>query len=452
MKPTPVIAVFDVGKTNKKLFLFDEEYNIVFERTARFSEITDEDGYPCENLQSLTRSVREILSEVGKMQQFEIKAVNFSTYGASFVYIDKNGKAVLPLYSYLKPYPEDLLKQFYNNYGGTEKFSVETSSPALGSLNSGLQLYRIKYQKPEIFKKIAYALHLPQYLSYLLTGQAFSDLTSIGCHTGLWDFERNHYHEWVIKEGILGVLAPTYPAEAVLPSVLPATKFKVGIGLHDSSASLIPYLVSFREPFILLSTGTWAISLNPFDESPLTEEELQNDCLFYIQYRDKNVKASRLFSGHDYEQQVNRIAAHFGTDSIKYRDIPYQFKKIKINGRLPDFQSKHVKPFNTVKLDSFSDDEEAYYALVINLVQKQRIATGRVLQNGSIKRIFVDGGFSKNNVFMNLMAMAFPDMEVYAASMAQATALGTALAIHKSWNRKSIPNNLIGLKYYSLDN
>jgi len=26
MKPTPVIAIFDVGKTNKKLFLFDEPF------------------------------------------------------------------------------------------------------------------------------------------------------------------------------------------------------------------------------------------------------------------------------------------------------------------------------------------------------------------------------------------------------------------------------------------
>ena len=37
----------------------------------------------------------------------------------------------------------------------------------------------------------------------------------------------------------------------------------VGAGLHDSSAALIPYLSAFREPFILLSPGTWCISLNP---------------------------------------------------------------------------------------------------------------------------------------------------------------------------------------------
>jgi glycerol kinase len=46
MKRIPVIAVFDVGKTNKKLFLFDQDYKIVYEKSARFTEIVDEDGFP----------------------------------------------------------------------------------------------------------------------------------------------------------------------------------------------------------------------------------------------------------------------------------------------------------------------------------------------------------------------------------------------------------------------
>jgi hypothetical protein len=40
-------------------------------------------------------------------------------------------------------------------------------------------------------------------------------------------------------------------------------------------------------------------------------------------------------------------------------------------------------------------------------------------------------------------------MEVFAASMAQATALGAALVIHSEWNSKPIPTDLIELRYYS---
>jgi sugar (pentulose or hexulose) kinase len=448
MKPIPVIAVFDVGKTNKKLFLFDEDYNIVFERSARFNETVDEDGFPCENLESLKVSVYDSLNEINKLKEFDLKAVNFSAYGASFVYIDKNGQPLAPLYNYLKPYPEDLKKQFYDAYGDETKFSFQTASPALGSLNSGLQLYRIKYQKSELFKKVKYALHLPQYLSYLVNGQAFSDLTSIGCHTALWDFEQKSYHNWVIKEHIIDKLAPIHSSDETVQFSVPGSKYKVGIGLHDSSAALIPYLVSFNEPFILLSTGTWAISLNPFNQLPLTEDELKSDCLNYIQYKGKPVKASRLFSGHEYDKQVARIAAHFNQDPLKYRYDVGKSESPKIRKK-KNALSRKVFSFGDRNLSDFSNDIEAYHQLMEDIVRQQKTSTDYVLKNTPVKRIFVDGGFSKNAVFMHLLAAAFPQLEVYAASMAQATALGTALAIHDQWNARPLPHDLIELKYYS---
>src|ERR1700730_13438859 len=100
MSPLPVIAIFDIGKTNKKLFLFNENYEIVFEKSTRFSETSDEDGFPCENLEKLTASVFESLKEVSNLKKFEVTAVNFSTYGASLVYVDKAGKPLTHLYNY----------------------------------------------------------------------------------------------------------------------------------------------------------------------------------------------------------------------------------------------------------------------------------------------------------------------------------------------------------------
>lgn len=457
MKATPVIAVFDVGKTNKKLFLFDEHYKIVFERSARFTETVDEDGDPCENLESLRLSVFDSLREVFRNPAFEVKSINFATYGASFVYIDENGNPLAPLYNYLKEYPENLKEQFYNTYGGMAAFSNRTASPVLGSLNSGMQLYRIKYEKPELFKQIRYALHLPQYLSYLISGEAYSDLTSIGCHTNLWDFTKNDYHDWVRKEGIIDKLAPIVPSDSVIPAAFPGNNYAVGAGFHDSSAALVPYLVNFHEPFVLLSTGTWCISLNPFNAIPLSTEELENDCLCYLQYEGKPVKASRLFAGYEHEQQVKRIAAHFGTDIIAYRSVAYDPKiveDLQQSDKAAPFRAEETKglkesPFAQRDLNDYPSDVVAYHRLILDLVNQQYISTRRVLDGTAVKRIFVDGGFSKNVIFMNLLAAVFPDLEVFAAYMAQATAVGAALAIHHSWNTKALPNDIIELKYYA---
>lgn len=454
MSAIPVIAIFDVGKTNKKLFLFNENYEIVFERSARFMETVDEDGFPCENQESLRLSIFDSLSEVFRMKEFCVKAVNFSAYGASLVYIGEDGRALTPLYNYLKPFPEELSNKFYKAYGGQDKFSLETASPVLGSLNSGLQLYRLKQEKPELFNKVKYALHLPQYLSFLLTGNAYSDLTSIGCHTGLWDFQKNRYHEWVQHERVSMKLAPIVASDMVSPALFPGNNYKVGTGLHDSSAALIPYLINFHEPFVLISTGTWCISLNPFNNSPLTANELKNDCLSYLQFQGKPVKASRLFSGFEYEQMVKRIAEHFNKDEIKYRSINFNPEIIKhIKTRPLVFQNSDIigkeSVFKLREISDFKSDLEAYHQLMIDMVQLQALSANLVLKNSPVKRIFVDGGFSKNSVYMNLLAAAFPQMEVFAASMAQASAVGAALSIHQHWNSQAIPNDIIGLKYYS---
>jgi len=440
----PVIAIFDVGKTNKKLFLFDEQYKIVFERSARFLETVDEDGFSCENLDSLRLSVFDSLHEVFRKPEFEIKAINFATYGASLIYLDENGKPLTPLYNYLKPYPAELQHEFYATYGGEEQFSYKTASPVLGSLNSGMQLYRIKKEQPELFNRIKTVLHLPQYMSFLISGKLYTDITSIGCHTNLWDFEKNNYHSWLKEEEVLDKLAPIVSSDTVVQAAFPGNSYGVGTGLHDSSAALIPYLVSFNEPFVLISTGTWCISFNPFNSSPLTKEELKSDCLCYMQYQGTPVKASRLFAGYEHEKEVKRIAEYFNQSTSKYKNLSFD------KGFLNHLDDKgNLSPFRDCDLASFSSDVEAYHYLMLDIIKQQKRSTQLVINDSGVRRIFVDGGFSKNAIYMNLLSHLFPEMEVFAASMAQATAMGTALAIHDSWNRNPLPNDLIELKFYA---
>ena len=459
------IAVFDIGKTNKKLFLFNQHYEIVWETSTQFAETVDDDGEACEDVNHLTGWVRQAMQDVLANPAFDVQALNVSTYGASLVCVDAQGQAVGPLYNYLKAYPADLSQQFYDTYGPEEPISVATASPALGSLNSGLALYRIRHQKPALFNRIRYALHLPQYVSSLFTGQFYADLTSIGCHTMLWDFDRQQYHDWVRAEQLDQKLAPLLPGNAVIDTDVDGKPMKVGVGLHDSSAALIPYLVQFWDgsdprPFVLISTGTWCISLNPFNTQPLTAEELQYDCLCYLNYEGKAVKASRLFAGYEHEQQVQRLATHFGVPLDTYRHVPYDPSLID------ELPARPVQPtpsplttkqpavlvqsaFTRRELSDFATYEQAYHQLIHDIVAQQLISTELVLHRSPVKRIFVDGGFSKNPIYMALLASAFPHLDVSAASVAQATALGAALAIHDSWNPLPLPDNLVQLRSVS---
>lgn len=455
MKKTPVIAIFDVGKTNKKLILFDEQYKLMLEESKQFNEIQDEDGFACEDIDALAQWVKESFQRITNDKRFEVKAVNFSAYGASFVYLDDKLKVIAPLYNYLKPYSPELQKKFYSTYGTETTIARQTASPILGNLNSGMQLYRLKYERPELFAKIKWALHLPQYLSFVLDSTIHTDITSVGCHTGLWHFQNKKYHKWVTQESLEEKFAPFLNCTEIAgytPQKIPA-----GAGLHDSSAALIPYLASFHEPFILLSTGTWCISLNPFNHTQLTNNELNQDCLCYFSYEGKAVKASRLFAGYEHEQQVKRLASHFNVPYDYYSGVKCEIEilnKIKPSTKKLQTLSDKVmvgqSAFAGRDLNRFANYEQAYHQLIADIIQQQ-VKSTRLVLSSTVKRIFVDGGFSKNSIYMYLLAEAFPDIEVYAASVAQASALGAALAIHPHWNKKPLPADIINLKLFAVN-
>jgi sugar (pentulose or hexulose) kinase len=432
-----------VGKTNKKILLFDELYKLIHEETRQLEETTDEDGFPCEDVNALTNWVRQKFSEILLNQDIDVKAVNFSAYGASFVHLDDELNIATPLYNYLKPYPDTLRKQFYNSYGGEELVARETASPVLGSLNSGMQLYRLKYEKPEVYKKIKYSLHLPQYLSFILTKTPATDISSVGCHTNLWDFTKNQYHDWISNEGLDKKFAPLYNGDKIIGNTSSKNEIPVGIGLHDSSAALIPYLSSFHEPFVLISTGTWCISLNPFNQAELTSEELKQDCLCYLSYDGKPVKASRLFAGHEHEHHTKRLAAYFQKANDYYQAVEFDRRYIVHSGE------SSSDPFSNLELSEFNDFEEAYHLLVRDIITQQVKSTKMVLQGTPVRKIFVDGGFAKNKIYMTMLANSFRDLEIYAATISQASALGAGLAIHKSWNNNPLPADIVKLKRFS---
>lgn len=449
-----VTAVFDIGKTNKKFFLFDENYQEVYKKYVRFEEIEDEDGYPCDNI----TAIRDwLIAEFQKMyldDRFDIQAVNFSTYGASFVHIDHQGDLVAPLYNYLKPYPKDILSSFYGKYGDELSFAKETASPPLGMLNSGLQLYWLKKTQPAIFQRIRWSLHLPQYLSFLFTGIPLSEYTSIGCHTGLWNYANQDYHAWVYAEGIDRILPPIVETFASINIRYKEKTIKTGIGIHDSSSALLPYLRADRKPFLLLSTGTWSIALNPFSEEMLTKEDLRQDCLNFMRVDGHTVKASRLFLGNEYKIQLERLLSHFGKSRGYDRKVVFDakiYQKLQSNFRycfkLESIEVDKNKLTDT-DLSAFDTFETAYHQLLIELVDLQIKSAQRAIGDTTIKKLYIDGGFADNSIYVALLSTYFSEIKMRITRSPLGSALGAAMVISDEKVGKKFLKNNYALKKY----
>ena len=428
-----VTAVFDIGKTNKKFFLFDENCQEVYREYTRFDEIKDEDGYPAENLPALQTWLKELFNRIVASQKYDVIAINFSTYGASFVHIDDHGEVLTPLYNYTKPMDNDLIESFFNKYGPEVEFSRKTGATNSGMLNSGMQLYWLKHTKPEIFKKVKYSLHLPQYLSYIFTGIPLSEYTSIGCHTALWDYEKKDYHQWVYKEEIDKILPPIVSTETSINMNYNGKRIKIGVGIHDSSSALLPYVRSTKESFILVSTGTWSVSLNPFSEKTLTENDIKKDCINYMRINGKTVKSSKLLLGNEYKYQVTKLSKHFNVASDYHKTITFDYSTyIKIIGNFNHcFKWKYVSCENMPSETSIDYDNfnEAFHHLMIELVTLQVQSIKTAAGSKKIEKLFVDGGFSDNDVFIKLLSHYLRDMELRSTNSSLGSALGAAISI-----------------------
>jgi len=430
-----VIAVFDIGKTNKKIILFNEKMKVVHEEEQKFAELKDDDGFECDDLERIEKWLRSTIKKFALSDKYDLTDINITTYGATIVCLDEDGKRITPAYNYLKPLDEIIPESIYKRNGGRDEFCRRTASPALGMLNSGMQLLWLKRTKPEVFSKIRHVLHFPQYLSYTLTGKIFSEHTSIGCHTALWDFDNMRYHQWVNTLDL--ELPDPVPVDTNTEISIEGKNVRVGIGIHDSSSSLAPYFSESEGKFILLSTGTWCINMNPFNSEILTTEQLDKDCLCYMSINRQPVKSSRLFLGHMLETGVRLLNYHFDKPEDYFRNVKYhKTASLALREKLQDEKVFfREKPFERefrerIDLYQFKSFEMAYHQLMNELCQLTIESVNLILPgNNDISNIFITGGFSKNEHFLNLIKEYFPDKRVYRSEISNASALGAALVL-----------------------
>jgi len=435
-----VVAIFDIGKTNKKLLLFDNELNICYEEESSFTEIEDDDGFPCDDIEGIETWISDKCKKLVDHDAYTLKGINFTTYGATLVYLDKTGNRLTPLYNYLKPLDEAIPLKIYNEFGGKEEFCRRTASPDLRMLNSGFQALWLKLNKPGIYSKVEVILHFPQYLSYFLTGRLSAEHTSIGCHTALWDFDTMDYHKWTTN------LEVRLPAPVAIEKTFQAEAFNspvpVGIGIHDSSASLVPYLMSSQKEFILISTGTWCISMNPFNNEPLSAEELNKDCLQYLSIYQKPVKSSRFFLGRIHDVNVERLSSLYQTNKNAYKEAGLNetlLKKLLTQNKELVFFAAGIpeKLVDTsVPIEQFASFTEAYHQLMIDLTKLTAASIRLVISSEDHTRnLFITGGFTKNAIFIRLLKMFFPDKDIIISEISNATSLGAAMVLWKSLNQ-----------------
>lgn len=300
------IAVIDIGKTNAKLALVDPASLAEVAIVTRPNNVLPGPPWPHFDLeghwQFLLDSLRAFHASHG------IDAISITAHGASCVLLDADGGLAAPMLDYEHPGPDDLAEA----YNLIRPPFAETGSARLaGGLNVGAQLHWMLAQDPGLRDRTAQILTYPQYWAYRLTGVATTERTSLGCHTDLWEPERNRFSSLVDVLGINEKIAPVRMASDVLGPITQLVAAHTGLpadtpvtcGIHDSNASLLPHLVTRKPPFSVVSTGTWVIAMTIGGSAPQLDPN--RDTLINVNAYGDPTPSARFMGGREFETIID---------------------------------------------------------------------------------------------------------------------------------------------------
>jgi len=297
--PRPV-AVVDIGKTTAKLALVDPGSGATLDARTRPNRVLPGPPYPHADVEGLWAFILDGLAAVAGARP--LAGIAVTTHGATAALMAGEVLA-LPVLDYEHDGPDDLAAA----YAAARPAFAETLSPRLpGGLNLGAQLFWQARAFPQAFASATAVLMYPQYWTARLTGMRASEVTSLGCHTDLWAPGAARLSRLVRGQGWAGLFPPVVPASRVLGPVRAEVAAAAGIdpatpvvcGIHDSNASLLPWLRRAEAPFTVVSSGTWTVVMTVGGD--LAELDPARDSLANVDALGRPVPTARFMGGREY--------------------------------------------------------------------------------------------------------------------------------------------------------
>ena len=199
-----VIAVLDIGKTNKKIVLFDYNLNVL-ERQKRAFPASKQGELLVDQPDKVLDWFLATLRQLALV--YRITAISVTTHGAQAVFLKADGSFSAPPLCYTNTADKAFADEFYAKFGSREALHEQTLTPEIGHMvNLAKLIYFTQKKFPESTTATRHILPFPQYFVYKLTGRACVEPTMIGCHSYLLDARTGGYSQLVEELNIKHLL------------------------------------------------------------------------------------------------------------------------------------------------------------------------------------------------------------------------------------------------------
>ena len=442
------IAVIDIGKTNAKLALVDLDTLSEIAVVTRPNTVLPGPPWPQFDTEGHWGFLLDALRRFHEAHR--VDAISVTTHGASIVLLDKAGALAAPILDYEHDGPQETAAA----YDAIRPDFGLTGSPRLANgLNPGAQLHWQFQEDPGLLERTSHILTYPQYWGHRLTGVVASDVTSIGCHTDLWEPARGAYSTLTEALGISEKLAPVRKSTDILGTILPEIAAATGLppqtpvicGIHDSNASLYPHILAQEPPFSVVSTGTWVIVMS-MGGTPKTLDP-GRDTLINVNALGQPVPSARFMGGREFEMISQ---GHLGQPTSS--DIS---EVLSGNMMLLPAVDPSTGPFQGTKMSWHGDEPRmgtGTRAVVLSYYLALMTQTCLEL-TGACGPVIVEGPFARNHEYLAMMQAA-TGRSVFYSEAQTGTSIGAALLFDTGRNfasplRSSAPAHLRELQSYA---
>ncbi len=441
------IAVVDAGKTNTKIILFDGSGKPVAERKVAS---LNHEGPPYRWIdpQPLVALCREALQELDAILPIDV--VVPCAHGAALACLAGDGSLALPVMDYTAEPPADIVADYLKIAPPFE----EAFSPLLPmALTHALQLYWQQRAWPQDFGRVTQIVPWIQYVAFLLCGKLVTEISGMACQTHLMDVRSNTLSSLVKSQGWAHLFPPLAHAWEVVGELKPEFKgaqFQgqavVLAGVHDSNANYLRYLAGGQNQFTLLSTGTWIIGFDT--DADLAHLDQAKDMVSNTDVFGRQVACFRFFGGREYEvlsqgaagdaatlEAVLRLMAQGTYAQPSFCDgggpVPNVGGKGRIVGHEPDD----------------AEERASLASLYCALMVSESLDAMRSRHN-----VIVDGPFSKNLVFLKILAGLRAGQKILASDLRDGTTAGAAcLALMPDGKLPHVPLLLVEIAAPKMD-
>ena len=442
------IAVVDAGKTNTKIVLFGPDGRPVAERKVAS---LNHEGPPYRTIDPapLIKLCQTALPELDAILPIDI--VVPCAHGAALACLTKDGSLALPVMDYTSEPPPEIIA----SYRRIEPPFEEVFGPLLPmALTHGLQLYWQQQAFAHDFARIKTIVPWIQYVAFCLSGNLVTEISSMSCQSQLMDIQKGKLSSLVYALGwdqFFPPLTKAWTTIGTLRREFMDPNFrgegKVLAGVHDSNANYLRYLAGGQKKFTLLSTGTWIIGFDT--DAKLSSLIQEKDTVSNTDVFGNQVASCRFFGGREFEVLGEGAPGEAATTAAVQRIVDQKTFALPSftdgGGPVPHSGGKGKvigeKPISTEQRASLAS---LYCALMVS----ESLAA-----LGSRHDIIVDGPFSKNRVFLQILAQLRAGQKVLASDLRDGTTAGAAcLALMPDGILPHVPLSLTTIASQNLSN